>query len=653
MGGVFPLATSVLTLAVMFVILVRLDLTLRCCRWRSCRSSIVCLRYYSPTMTDRAERVKELESKLIERAFEIFVVDRGGQELRARAPRAEPLRPGRRRDDEARGSRSPGRSRCSRCAVTAITIPGTALVLVVGGLHVMRRHADASAACSSSSPISARSTARCRRSRTPPARCRGASSSARRVREMLALTPETLDAAGRHRRRRGIAGDVRVRATSASPTTTSRRILHDISFDAQPGEMVALVGLTGAGKTTLVSLIPRFFEPTARPRARSTASTCRDYALRSLRERIAIVLQEPVLFAGTIADNLRYGRLDATDDEVEAAARAAHAHEFISRLPKGYDTPVAEAGGDAVGRRAPAAEHRARDAEERADPDPRRADLVARRDLGGDRVRTRCAGCARAARRSSSRTGCRRSATPTASSCWTSGRIAAQGTHDELLRVERALPADVRAAVGRQVARRAGDGRRADPGGAGVKILFAGIIARYPFGGVTWCSLMYLLGLRALGHEVFYIEDTGECVYDPVQNTRSTDPSYGTDYIHDALEPFGLGDRWTLRELRRHLSRRVARRRCARFCADADLFINLSGGSWFWRDEYARDPAQGVHRLRSGVHAARDRQGRAVVRRVLPAASITCSPSARTSARRRRDVPTGGFTWHKTWQPVT
>ena len=62
-----------------------------------------------------------------------------------------------------------------------------------------------------------------------------------------------------------------------------------------------------------------------------------------------------------------------------------------------------------------------------------------------------------------------------------------------------------------------------------MKILFAGIIARYPFGGVTWCSLMYLLGLRALGHEVFYIEDTGECVYDPVLNTRSTDPAYGHD----------------------------------------------------------------------------------------------------------------------------
>src|SRR3954465_9463075 len=78
-----------------------------------------------------------------------------------------------------------------------------------------------------------------------------------------------------------------------------------------------------------------------------------------------------------------------------------------------------------------------------------------------------------------------------------------------------------------------------------MRILFAGIIARYPFGGVTWCSLMYLLGLRALGHEVFYIEDTGEGVYDPLLDTRSVAPSYGTSYIHQSLEPFGLGDRWS------------------------------------------------------------------------------------------------------------
>ena len=100
---------------------------------------------------------------------------------------------------------------------------------------------------------------------------------------------------------------------------------------------------------------------------------------------------------------------------------------------------------------------------------------------------------------------------------------------------------------------------------------------------------MYLLGLRALGHDVFYIEDTGECVYDPVQNTRSHG-SVLTAPLHPQRaravrprRPLGV------RQLRRHLSR-PQRRRGPRFCADADLFLNLSGGSWFWRDEYARIP---------------------------------------------------------------
>ena len=122
-----------------------------------------------------------------------------------------------------------------------------------------------------------------------------------------------------------------------------------------------------------------------------------------------------------------------------------------------------------------------------------------------------------------------------------------------------------------------------------MKILFAGIIARYPFGGVTWCSLMYLLGLRALGHEVLYIEDTGECIYDPERDEIATDPAYGTRYIHEALEPFGLGDRWSFVNYDgsyHGLSRDAVRA----YCAEADLFVNLSGGSWFWRDEYAAIP---------------------------------------------------------------
>ena len=96
------------------------------------------------------------------------------------------------------------------------------------------------------------------------------------------------------------------------------------------------------------------------------------------------------------------------------------------------------------------------------------------------------------------------------------GRVVASGRHDELLHRSDLYAADVRAPQRRQVARRDRHGGRDHAGGA-MRVVFAGIIGRYPFGGVAWCSLMYLLGLRALGHEVFYLEDTGECGYDPDQ----------------------------------------------------------------------------------------------------------------------------------------
>jgi hypothetical protein len=122
-----------------------------------------------------------------------------------------------------------------------------------------------------------------------------------------------------------------------------------------------------------------------------------------------------------------------------------------------------------------------------------------------------------------------------------------------------------------------------------VRVVLAGIIARYPFGGVTWCSLMYLLGLRALGHEVFYVEDTGECIYDPVQNAISTDSGYGCRYIDSALAAFDLRDRWSFVDYAGTYFGQ-SRARVLEYCGDADLFIDLSGGCWFWRDEYAAIP---------------------------------------------------------------
>jgi ATP-binding cassette, subfamily B, bacterial len=124
--------------------------------------------------------------------------------------------------------------------------------------------------------------------------------------------------------------------------------LSDISFHARPGERVAIVGHTGAGKSTLMSLLIRFYDPKA-GRIELDGVDLRDLKLSSLRDQISVVLQEPLLFSGTIEDNIRYGKLEATRDEVIEAAKAANAHDFISGLPKGYGTVIGERGAQISG----------------------------------------------------------------------------------------------------------------------------------------------------------------------------------------------------------------------------------------------------------------------------------------------------------------
>ena len=119
--------------------------------------------------------------------------------------------------------------------------------------------------------------------------------------------------------------------------------LEDVTFQVRAGSRVAVVGPTGAGKTTLVSLLARLYDP-QEGRILVDGRDVRTIKLRSLRSQIALVLQEPLLFSGTIAENIRYGRLEATEDEISAAARAANAHDFISALPQGYHTVVGEKG---------------------------------------------------------------------------------------------------------------------------------------------------------------------------------------------------------------------------------------------------------------------------------------------------------------------
>lgn len=133
------------------------------------------------------------------------------------------------------------------------------------------------------------------------------------------------------------------RVTFSYHPEMQKPVLRDISFKVRPGQHVAIMGATGSGKTSLVSLLPRLYDVTS-GQIRIDGTDVRRMELSALRERIGIVLQESILFTGTIRDNIRYGKPDASDEEVMASAKAAQAHDFITSMPDGYDTVLGQRG---------------------------------------------------------------------------------------------------------------------------------------------------------------------------------------------------------------------------------------------------------------------------------------------------------------------
>jgi hypothetical protein len=192
-----------------------------------------------------------------------------------------------------------------------------------------------------------------------------------------------------------------------------------------------------------------------------------------------------------------------------------------------------------------------------------------------------------------------------------------------------------------------------------MRVILAGIIGRYPWGGVTWCSLMYLLGLRKLGHDVYYLEDTLECNYDPEINAIATDPRYALNHIHSSLKPFDFGDRWRYVDYSGK-AHGIGDNQWQEICASAELMLVLSGGCWVWRDEYLKIPRKAfidsdpaftqmwLDKLQRD--AGPDPKNAPLLEffkaydRHFSFGSNIGSPAC--------TIPTAGFNWIPTWQPI-
>jgi ABC-type multidrug transport system fused ATPase/permease subunit len=336
--GALPFTFSALTLIVMFTILVRIDASLALVSLSVVPFMFVWIRWSARRMRPGVERTRQLESRMSARVYESFAAIRLVKSF-GREPYEGQRFSG--VADEAMHARVvlSAKEAWFSSIVAALTAVGTSSVVIAGGLLVLRGKISIGTVLVALAYLGFVYGPLAGLANTTGS-MQQALAGVRRVRETLRQAPEiTYDSGGVDPHL--LTGKVEFEHVSFA--YEGREVLHDISFVVPPGEFVALVGPSGSGKTTLVSLIPRFYEPSA-GRVLLDDIDASKYKLRQLRLQISLVLQESIVMSGSVRDNLRYGRLEASNASIEAAARAANAHDFIELLPNGYDTELGEAG---------------------------------------------------------------------------------------------------------------------------------------------------------------------------------------------------------------------------------------------------------------------------------------------------------------------
>ena len=334
-----PVLTAIATLVVMFTVMWRLDSSLALFAIIVTPILGILIRLFDRPMMENTYRQQQLEGEMMALAEQTLTAMPAVQAFGREERNDADFRQLSQRTLQAYLTAT--RSQLQfKVGVSGVSAVGTALVILLGGFHVLAGALTLgsllvflSYLASLYVPIETLAYS--------SAGFASAAAGARRVLEVLDSEEMVKEEPGAPALP-VVRGHVRFEEVTVG-YESGRPVLHEISIEAHPGETIALVGPTGAGKSTLVSLIPRFFDPWS-GRVSIDGHDVRSVQLKSLRAQIALVLQEPFLLPLSAAENIAYGRPGATREEVEAAARAANADEFITRLPEGYDTVLGERG---------------------------------------------------------------------------------------------------------------------------------------------------------------------------------------------------------------------------------------------------------------------------------------------------------------------